>query len=291
MRGDPPPHIKDDVTMTDLLPDAHVAAAGKRTAAARVLDLLEAFGRGRNSLTLTEISRRANLSLTTAHRLVNEVLDWGGLEMDEDGRYRLSMKILSLASQSTKEMQLREHALPHMVQLQAHIGHTTHLVVRDGCSAMFIDSIRAYPDYTGESRIGGHLPLHSTATGLVLLAYLGEEAIDDYLRGPLKRYTSTTLVDPDILRRYLSTVRASKYAVAEGALVPEWAAVAAPIFAPGGSVEGSVGVVCPLASEDPRTFVAPVRTAAVRITRALGERDPAPSPQMADFKRRHVSPS
>ena len=63
----------------------------------------------------TEIARRADLSLTTTHRLAHEVLDWGGLEMDEEGRYRLSRKILKLASASTEDLRIRELALPHLV--------------------------------------------------------------------------------------------------------------------------------------------------------------------------------
>jgi hypothetical protein len=47
----------------------------KRTAAGRVLALLGAFSRGGGSLTLSEIARHADLSLTTAHRLAKEVLD------------------------------------------------------------------------------------------------------------------------------------------------------------------------------------------------------------------------
>ncbi|MGO1629436.1 MAG: helix-turn-helix domain-containing protein, partial [Microbacterium sp.] len=63
-------------------------ARDKRTAAGRVLSLLEAFAHGNGSLTLTEISRDAGLPLSTTHRLVHEVMSWGGLELDDQGRYR-----------------------------------------------------------------------------------------------------------------------------------------------------------------------------------------------------------
>jgi DNA-binding IclR family transcriptional regulator len=48
-----------------------------------------AFTPGRSLLTLSEISRRAGLSPTTAHRLAGELVGWGALERDDDGRYRL----------------------------------------------------------------------------------------------------------------------------------------------------------------------------------------------------------
>ena len=33
-----------------------------------------------------------------------------------------------------------------------------HLAVREGGSAMYLEALRSYPNYTGESRIGGSLP-------------------------------------------------------------------------------------------------------------------------------------
>src|SRR5690554_3553235 len=115
----------------DAMTDAGSGDPGKRTAAARVLALLEAFSRGGGSLTLSEISRYANLSMTTTHRLTNEVLAWGGIELDDNGRYRLSRKILDLASSSTQTLKLRERALPHLSKLHRLTGLTVHMAVRD----------------------------------------------------------------------------------------------------------------------------------------------------------------
>ncbi len=260
----------------------------KRTAATRVLDLLGAFARGGDALTLSEISRRANLSLPTAHRLAREVLEWGGLEIDARGRYRLSLKILDLASQSTNELRLREHAVPHLSELHRATGCTVHLVVRDGRNAMFVDSLRAYADYTGESRIGGHLPLHVTGTGLVLLAFAGTAFIEDYLSHPLKGYTSETITDPEELRVFLTDVRRNRLAVAEQCIVPGWTAVAAPVIGADGSVEASVGLVCPVEQGDPGRFGSAVRATASRISASLTEEKDPLDPRTVDFKRRHA---
>ena len=47
--------------------------------------MLAAFAPTHESLTLSEISRRSGLSLTTTHRLVGELRQWGGLERTPDG--------------------------------------------------------------------------------------------------------------------------------------------------------------------------------------------------------------
>lgn len=257
---------------------------GKRTAAARVLALLDAFSTAGGSLTLSEISRTANLSLTTTHRLVKEVLAWGGLEVDDTGHYRLSRKVLDLASSSTAAMDLRERALPHLVTLHRRTGSTVLLGVRDGGTSMYLEALRAHPNYTGENRIGGRLELHVAATGLVLLAHADDEFVEDYLRRPLKRYTAETLADPDELRRYLARVRSAGYATAVRSLAPGASSLAAPVHGRDGTVEAAVAVIY-TDDEELNRLIEPLRTTAHRVSRALCERAPV-DPRTVDFNRR-----
>lgn len=262
--------------------------APKRTAASRVLALLGAFSRGGGSLTLSEISRYADLSLTTTHRLAREVLEWGGLELDDTGHYRLSTKILELASSSTQALRLRERALPHLVDLHRRTGLTVHLSVRDGRNVMYLEALRAHPNYSGANRIGGRLPLHVTATGLALLAYAPEHEIDDYLAEPLKRYTDSTITDPVSLRSYLASVRQTRFAVAEGFMTPRVGVVAAPVIGADGAVETAVGAVHLLDEHDPHRLVEVVLATAARISRSLADTKSPPDPRTIDFNRRQA---
>lgn len=257
----------------------------KRTAAARVLALLGAFSRGGGALTLSEISRYADLSMPTAHRLAREVLEWGGLELDDRGRYRLSRKILDLASSSTQAMRLRERALPHLANLHRLTGLTVHLSVREGLDAVYLDVLRAHPNLTGESRIGGRLPLHVAATGLVLLAHADEACVDDYLQRPLKRYTTDGIGDPATLRTYLTEVRRNRFAIACRFVAMRAGSVAAPIFNPDGSVETALGVVYVTDRDDPMKLVDLVRATANRVSHAISEKAPL-DPRTIEFNRR-----
>jgi len=58
----------------------------RTNAAGRLLAVLDAFGPRQRALSLSEISRRAGLSLSTAHRLVCELERWGALERGGGGR-------------------------------------------------------------------------------------------------------------------------------------------------------------------------------------------------------------
>ncbi|GAA1696482.1 IclR family transcriptional regulator [Microbacterium sediminicola] len=268
--------------------DSPDPSSSKRTAAARVLALLGAFGHGTGALTLTEISRQAQLSLTTTHRIAREVVEWGGLEIDESGRYRLSRKILDLASASTEDLQVRERALPHLVDLHRRTGLTVHLGVRDGRDVMYLEALRAHPNYSGENRLGGRLRLHVTATGLALLAYAGEDFISDYVAEPLKRYTPHTVVDPDELTALLRRIRTDRYVHVRQFVTMGTGVVAAPVFAPDGTAKAAVGVVYLIERDDPDHLVEPVRLIATRITQSLAETRTTPDPRTIDFNRRHA---
>ena len=60
-------------------------AAERRSVLGRALRILDAVKDSAGGLSLSEISRRAGVPLTTAHRIVNELHDWGALERDASG--------------------------------------------------------------------------------------------------------------------------------------------------------------------------------------------------------------
>ncbi len=263
-------------------------SATKRTAAGRMLSLLDTFLRGGGCLRLTDISRHADLPLPTAHRLVRELMEWGGLEQDEDGCYRLSSKFLDLASASTRALQLREIALPHLIALHRYAGHAVQLSVRSGREIVYLEALRSHPNWSGEARIGGRLPLHVSAAGLVLLAGADSEAIEDYLGEPLKRYTEHTIVDPDELRERLVRIRHERAMIAENFLSLEVGGVGVPVMNGAGETIAAVGLIYVSGRDRPAALLDMVRLAAQRISRAICERPSRPDPRTIDFNRRHA---
>src|SRR5438552_19070867 len=79
---------------------------------ARALRVLSAFSAEHLALTLSEISRRSELSLTTTHRMVGELTAWGALERGEDGRYRIGLRLWEIGSLAPRSIALRDAAMP-----------------------------------------------------------------------------------------------------------------------------------------------------------------------------------
>ncbi|WP_258933154.1 hypothetical protein [Nesterenkonia pannonica] len=217
---------------------------------------------------------------------MKEVVQWGGLELDESGRYYLSGKMLGLASTS-QAMCLRERALPHLMELHYQTGMSVQLAVREKHEVMYVEALRAHPNYTGRNKMGGHFQLHVTASGLVLLAHERDEYVEDYLQQPLKRYTEHTIADPGHLRSTLKDIRQQGYFVAHRCVSPSAGGIAAPIVGLDGEVRAAVGLTYEVGKVNPAALVDLVRVNATRITRALREK-PQLDPRTVDFNRRQA---
>lgn len=64
----------------------------------RALSILGAFGPPHPTLTLSEISDRSGLPLTTTFRLLGELVEWGALVRNADRRYRIGPRLVALAT-------------------------------------------------------------------------------------------------------------------------------------------------------------------------------------------------
>lgn len=249
----------------------HSATKERMTAGQRMLAVLEVFGPDDLSLTLSEISRRSGLTLSTTHRLVGELRDWGALDRALDGRYSIGLRILELGSLTPRGLRLREVALPYLGDLQHATNANVHLAVRDGHDVIYVESLHARDCVRVLSRLGGRWPLHATGTGQVLLAFASPEFREEVIATKLRRFTPRTVTDPDALRRTLAEVRQTGVAVAEGQLWPDDAlAVAVPLRGPKDHVVAAMGVTVKAGTVSPRALVPALAATSRAISRALG---------------------
>jgi DNA-binding IclR family transcriptional regulator len=252
------------------------------TVTGRVLRVLAAFSAERPELGLTEVSRRANLPLTTTHRIVGELAEWGALERGTDGRYRIGLRLWEVGALAPRGLGLRESAMPFLEDLYEVTRQNVQLAVLDRTEVVFVERISGRGAVNVITRVGGRLPLHATGVGLVLLAYADPELQEQVLAAPMKRYTAKTMCDPDELRRTLAEVRRTGVAVSDGQIELIALSVAAPVHGPRGDVVAALSVVVPAETSDARAYIPVVRAAARGISRVLG----APEPTLGSRARR-----
>jgi DNA-binding IclR family transcriptional regulator len=241
-----------------------------RSAPDRLLAVLAAFDHTHPALCLTDISRRAGLTLTTAHRLVGALTKWGALERDADGVYHIGLRLWEVAALAPRGLALRQIALPHLEDLYEATHENVQLAVRDGAEVVYIEWLSGRSAVGVHIRVGARWPLHATGVGLVLLAHAAPEFQDEYCADPLASFTPHTITDPARLRRELAEVRRTGVAVSSRQVTDDALSVAAPVRGAGGAVAAAVSVVVPHADAQVPVLVPAVRLAARGISRALG---------------------
>nr|WP_211178196.1 IclR family transcriptional regulator [Pseudonocardia acidicola] len=234
------------------------------------MDVLAAFTTDRPRLTLTEISRRSELPLTTTHRLVGELAAWGALERDEDGRYGIGLRLWEVGALAPRSLGLRESAMPFLEDLYEVTRENVQLAVLDGTEVVYVERLSGRAAVNVITRVGMRLPLHATGVGLVLLAHADAELQERVLAAPLRRYTDKTICSADELRRVLADVRRTGVAISDGQIELVALSVAAPVRGASGDVVAALSVVVPATGTNPLAYVPVVRAAARGISRVLG---------------------
>jgi DNA-binding IclR family transcriptional regulator len=239
------------------------------TVTGRVATVLAAFGTEHSAMTLSALSRRTGLPLTTVHRLTGELARHGLLERDDDHRYRIGLRLWEIASTASRAVDLRDAALPFLQDLYGATRENVQLAVLDGVEAVYLERLSGQESVHVVTRVGSRLPVHATGVGLVLLAHAPIELQDEVLAAPLARFTRHTITDPRRLRRTLADVRRDGYVISDRQIETISISVAAPVRDRTRRVVAAVSVVVAAGRQDPRSFIQPVTSAAAAISRGL----------------------
>ena len=255
--------------MTIDLRDDGITGRSGRTVTSRVLSVLDAFTDQRRSLTLSEIGRRAGIPIATAHRLVGELVSWGALERDPNGRYQIGLRLWEVGALAPRGLGIRDVAMPFLEDLWAATHHHVQLAVLDGTDVVYVERLGGRDLAAVRGRVGGRWPAHTTGVGLVLLAFAGEPVQRRYLSQPLATFTPLTITDARLLRGTLAGVRQKGYAVSDRQVTMDAVSVAAPVRDGGGEVVAAVAVVVPATHREPAGLAPAVVTTARGISRRL----------------------
>lgn len=239
------------------------------TVAGRVLAVLAAFDADHRSLRLSEIARRADLPLSTAHRLVGELEAWGALTRRPDGAYVIGARLWRTGLLTPLHAGLREAANPFLNDVHAATLATVHLAVRDGMEVLYVDRLMGTASVPIVSTVGSRLPLHATADGKILLAHAPAAVRAEALRR-LTRVTAYTVTHPGVLTAQLERALTDGHATTHEEMSLGAGSLAVPVVRSDGTVVASLGVVVPDVARERTRLLAALHVAARGIGRALG---------------------
>lgn len=242
----------------------------------RAIEILLLLGsEGKTEWGVTDIGRELGLPKSTVHRLLSTLEAYGLVEQNpETALYRLGLRLFELGSVVLKNMNLRRIALPIIQELSARCGETVHLGVLSDWEVLSIEEAESPLTLKATVYIGKRAPLHCTAVGKALLAFLKENELEAIIAAKgLKKYTENTITDPALLKEHLSQIRARGFAVDNEEHELGVRCVGAPVFDHEGKVVASISASGPsfrITEDRVNELALEVIAAAQRISGALG---------------------
>lgn len=235
----------------------------------RVVRLMSAFDRDLPTMTLSGLARRADLPLTTAHRLVDDLVAHGLIERLPDGNLRSGMRMWELAARGSRALKLHELALPFMDDVQATVHQHTTLAVLDHGTVLYVERLSSPDSRLNAAHIAQRMPIHAASSGLALLAFSPPAFQNEVLAGPLAKVTPETITDPVLIRKHLAEIRQRGFVALPGIGVTEWTGIAVPVLGPGDTIAAALNAIVPREGADVPFTVPALLTAAHGISRAL----------------------
>jgi DNA-binding IclR family transcriptional regulator len=241
----------------------------------RATTLLEHIARDGHQTGISQIAKKVGLHKSTCFGILYTLETLGYAIRDGDGRYSLTAKVCDLSDAYLRNVDLRQIALPYLMDLRDIAQETVHLVIREGNHAVYIDKIDGPHKMSIVSQIGARAKMHCTGVGKVILAHMDDKDRDEVLAGELVTFTPHTITSPKLLRKHLKTIQERGYSIDDQEIEEGLCCLAAPLFGPTSVVSGAISISGPttrLTGERLEQLVPRILDAARRISRHIGNR-------------------
>ncbi len=197
----------------------------------RGLSVLEAFSKGDAALTLTEIAVETGMNVVAAQRYTDTLLQLGYLKRDENKKFYLSPKVLSLGFSFLDGSQIRRIAEKYLTEFSKRINKTVNLCILEDTDIVFLFRKEARRFLRHDIRAGSRLPAYCSGAGKVLLSSLEDDELRKRIRRmKIERMTSYTIIDKKKLWANLMETRQRGYSIVDRELSLSMFSIATPIL-------------------------------------------------------------
>jgi len=240
----------------------------------KVLKILEVLQSSGSGLGLKAISDATGIHKSTAHRFLKHLEREGYLICTEAGAYLIGPRLAQMTARVNPQANLQTVARPVLWELWKSTQETVNLAVLDQNTVLYIEVMESPHEFRLSSRVGTRRPLHATALGKALAAFLPDDARDSILSTiSFQPSTQKTIMNMVQFRRELQKIQRQGYALDDEEAVLGARCVSAPVLDSRGEAVGAVSVSGPvtrLSLNQVATLADAVTSAARSISVAMG---------------------
>ena len=235
-----------------------------------VLETVASYG---GPASLAETARRLGLHRSTAHHLMQSLVELGYLRQEETTRgYELTQKLHQITGRLWSAEQLGDIAQPLLQELMQATKEGTSVAAWIGGTVTIAAKCEADSPVRVVQDVGGDRPIHCTAVGKALAAWLPRLDVQAALaRSGFRRHTAKTIATEADFDAEMRRIRNAGYAIDDEEQHEGLRCIAMPVFCYTGQVIASMCVLGPKHRMTHQKLLA-VRGPLTRFSRLLSER-------------------
>lgn len=221
------------------------AAASPTQSLDRAIGLLEQIaGQAREGMALTQLARATSLSKATTHRLLAGLKGLGLVDYDASSRRFLpGLKLYRMGVAASARFDMARIAGDSLSRLANETADTVYLSLRLNDDSICVARREGgFPIKTLTLSVGDIRPLGLGAGSLALLAFLPDSEIDRAMERNRPRLARHPNYDSASLKRLVKETRERGFALNDGMMLSEMAAVGVPVRQPDGEVIAAISV-------------------------------------------------
>lgn len=241
----------------------------------RIMELLAANG----EMSASRMADQLATSRAVSHRFLSTLRDLGYVEKTDEGRFRLTFKIVELGMRKLDSFEIRVTAHPFMQELALAFGETVNLGHWDNGSIVHLDKINSTEILRLDVGMGALAPAYCTALGKAMLAFMPERLRHGYISSvEMAPMSPNTITTAQGLTAELGKIRQRGYAIDNEELSLGLRCVAAPVFDYTGTASYALSVSGPSLRMSEEKMDA-IKAKLLPICRQLSKQIGAPEPE------------
>lgn len=219
----------------------------------KTMHVLESLADSEHGKALKEIAQEVGLVKSSVFRILFTLKAAGYVEQPEvNGIYRLTLKTAGLSRRNAQELGLIDIARPYLLRMRDQLDESVALAERRATSVVLVDVVETSHPLRLSFHIGNDCPIHATALGKAVAAFLSPSEFKAMLDGQkLAQYTQHTKTKLRELEAEMERTRRIGYSINDEETVTGAFLVGAPLADARNTVCGALSVNAPSARCSP----------------------------------------
>ncbi|HLR72859.1 MAG TPA: IclR family transcriptional regulator [Pseudogracilibacillus sp.] len=210
------------------------------------IQVLNCFTKEKQAWGVRELARELDMSHTAINRILKTYEKNGLLRQNtETQKYYLGLKFLEFSQLIGEVTSITEDILPMMKQIMGKTKESVYLTWKENYEGVTLAIAESEERIKFSVSVGSRTPLYAGASCKVMMAFLLEEEQQEIIETGLKRFTTNTVLDEDVLMEQLEDIKAKGWSYTCGEYSNQVFGLGVPLFDRTGNAVASITIAGP----------------------------------------------